>query len=255
MKIAFLVAVCGLVGCGGDNPLHPVAQGISSATITAHSVSLALAAVGGTPSSCTTVQTACGAYPCNTSVTVDVGGCPMPLGAADAGTITVAGTWSAPSTAMVAVTLVDVKVVASGDAAALENVTQVTASQNSDGATVTYTSANAGARSGVSQAAVGGSQSWTIDVAGLATADPSDDSFHLRSSSASVSAGLGANVDAETLDGVVIDGSCGLNPTAGTGTITKVQTIIPSVENIAFHSACDGKGTINGTSYDFDITS
>jgi hypothetical protein len=94
-----------------------------------------------------------------------------------------------------------------------------------------------------------------VDIMGLSTADPADDSFSLRASSASVSAGLGANVDAEMLDGVVIDGSCALNPTSGSGSITKVQTIIPSVENISFHSACDGKGTINGTSYDFDISS
>jgi hypothetical protein len=245
-----------LVGCSGGNPLHEVAQGISAATITARSVSLAMVAVGGTPLSCTSIQTGCVAFPCSASVTVDVGNCPMPLAAADSGTITVSGTWSSATAAMVSVTLVDVKVAATNDVAALENVTQVSANfGGGDAANVTYTSANAGARSGISQAAVGGSQSWSVDIMGLTTPDPADDVFQLRSSSASVSAGLGANVDSEQLDSVEINGSCALNPINGTGSITKVQTIVPSVENISFHSACDGKGTINGTNYDFDITS
>jgi hypothetical protein len=73
-------------------------------------------------------------------------------------------------------------------------------------------------------------------------------------SSAAGAAGLGASAKAATLTGVVVDPSCGTNPIAGSGTITEVSGFIPTIENLAFHTTCDGTGAVNGHAYPFDVT-
>jgi hypothetical protein len=242
-------------GCSGDNPLREVAQGIVAAATTARSVSLAIGAVGGNAAACVQIATPCTSFPCQTSAAIQVGsGCSMPLGAADSGVVNVMGSWSSVSDATVTAQFVNVKESVNPDAIALTQVTQVTGSRSGNVTTVTYSGSNAGARAGLSNAAVGGSSSWTVEVDDKGTSDASDDVLTVRASSAAAGAGLGVSAKTMTLAGVVVDPSCTLNPIAGTGNITEVQTIIPKIQDISFHAACDGKGKVNSSNYDFDAS-
>jgi hypothetical protein len=256
-RLATLLVLLGALaaGCGGDNPLREVAQGIVAAAATARSVSLAIGAVGGNAAACVQVATPCTTYPCQTSAAIQVGAaCSMPLGAADSGVVNVMGSWSSVSDATLTMQFVNVKESVNPDAIALAQVTQVTGTRSGNITTVTYSGSNAGARAGLSGTAVGGSSSWTVDVDDKGTADPGDDVLTVKASSAAAGAGLGVSAKTMTLAGVTIDPSCALNPIAGTGNITEVQTLIPKIQDISFHAACDGKGSVNNSAYAFDAS-
>lgn len=248
---SLLVAVS--VGCGGGNPLRESALAIASAAITARSVSLATSAIGGAPASCVSVTAACTTYPCQGGVAIALGdGCALPLGGAATGTINVTGNWTSATQATLSATLADVRAGAESKAVALASVTSVSASVSGDIVSVTYVGSTAVARSGVSSTAAGGSSSWTISVDTQGTAEADDDVLTIDSTQASGSAGLGASAKVADFNGVVLDPTCRDNPTAGQGNITSVSGFIPKITKISFHSACDGKGEVNGSAHDFD---
>lgn len=252
---ALALGVLAMVGCGGSNPLHETALGITAATSIGRSVQLAMLAVPGTQAAgCVQVTQACSSYPCDGAATVSLGGdCPLPLGGTTAGTVSVTGHFTSASDATLAATFTNVTV-GNDKPIALATVTAVTATQSGASVKVTYAGENAGARSGVTAASVGGASSWTVDIDTKGTAQPGDDTLTVTASNASATAGVGTTAKAATLDGVVVDPSCTQNPIGGTGQITEVSGFIPNIENISFHAACDGKGVINGHAYEFDVT-
>jgi hypothetical protein len=185
-------------------------------------------------------------------VTLD-GVCSLPLGGAATGQITVSGSWSSATSATVQAQFVNVRVAATKDVVALSSVTSIMAEIVGQTVTVKYVGANAQARSGASNTAVGGSSDWDVSVDTKGTADAADDVLVIDATSASAAAGLGASAKVTTFNGVTIDPSCTENPIAGSGSITAVSTFIPSITNIEFHSACDGKAEANHKSYPFDF--
>lgn len=249
-----LVTLLGLAACGGDNPLREHAQGIAAAATTARSVSLAIGAVTGiSASGCVQATTACTTYPCAGAAQITLGdACPLPLATGVTGQITVNGMWSSATDASVQVVFVDVKESASTDAIALTKVTSISATSSGETIHVSYSGSNAGARSGLSNVAVGGSSTWDVDIDTKGTDNAADDVLTVSSTSAGGSAGLGASAKVASLSGITISPDCALNPTAGSGQITEVQTFIPKITNISFHASCDGKGIVNGDAYDFD---
>jgi len=254
VAVAMLAGGFGAMGCSKDNPLRETALGIVAAAATARSVSLAMDAIAGSAAACVQVSAACTSYPCSGGATVSIGSeCPYPLGAYT-GTVNVTGQWTSASDAKVQAQFVDVRETVSSDAFALVNVTEISATRTDGSVSVSYTGANESARSGLSNTAVGGSDSWTVDVNTQMTAAPGDDVLTLTATSASASAGLGTSAKTMTLSGVTLDPTCTLNPTAGSGDITEIQTFIPKITKIAFHAACDGTGSVNGDSYEFTTT-
>jgi hypothetical protein len=246
-----------MAACGaGDNPLRETALGISTAAAIGRSVQLGLDAVSGAQvAGCVQVTQACSTYPCDGAATLSLGGgCPLPLGGAAAGTVTVMGRFTSSTDATFSATFADVTAGAEAKPIALANVTTVSARRSGNTVEVKYTGSTAAARAGLTAASIGAASSWTIDVDTRGTPDPTDDLFTIDSSSASGSAGLGASAKAATLDRVIVDPSCALNPIAGEGSITEVSGFIPRIDKIAFHAECDGKGLVNGRAWAFDTT-
>lgn len=249
-----LAAALGIGGCGGGNPLHETALGISAATSVGRGAELAFSAMTGTTIACVQVTTACTTYPCDSSATVTLGnGCGLPLGGNATGTMVMAGHFDSAESASFTATFTNVTV-DNTKPIALASVSDVTASKSGGALTVTYAGENAVARSSVGGASIGAASSWTIAVDDKGNSDPADDSFSIQASSASGAAGVGASAKAATLTNVVVDPSCAKNPIGGSGSITEVSTFIPTIEKISFHSACDGKGEVNGHAYEFDVT-
>lgn len=240
-------------GCSGSNPLREPAQGIAAAALTGRGVSLAMAGITGTSTTCVQVTTACTSYPCQGAATVTLGdGCGLPLGGAGTGQITVNGSFSSATDATLQATFVDVRAATSKQAVALSSVTSLSASVAGDLVTVKYVGSNAQARSGLTSTAVGGTSTWEVAIDTQGTPEASDDVLIVESTAAGASAGLGTNAKVASFDNVVLDPSCTENPTAGSGSITEVSGFIPKITKIEFHAACDGKGTVNDKSYDFD---
>lgn len=254
-RVLALLAMSAAACSGTGDSLHDIALGLATATATARSASLAMAAIGGTAPSCASVTSACTTYPCAGAVSIAVGGdCAYPLGAAASGTVKVTGQWSSAGSATLGAEFIGVdEAVGKGEAFAATQVTTITATLSGGTVSVTYDGSTATARSGLPSAAVGAASSWMVSEAGVSTTDPSDDVLTVQASSASVAVGLGANVDAVTLSDVMIDPSCAENPVSGTAQVTKVQTIVPSVTNVSFHAACDGKADVNGHPHTFSI--
>lgn len=242
--------------CGGGNPLHETALGISAASSVGRSVELALAGMTGVQvASCVQVAQACTSYPCTGAATVNLGSdCTLPLGGAASGTVAVMGQLSSATDGTLTATFTNVTVGKDQKAFALASVTAITASQSGNTVQVTYAGENAQARSGAGAESIGAADSWTLDIDTKGTTDLADDVISIDASSASGAAGAGATAKAATLSQVVVDPSCALNPIGGSGNITEVSTFVPTIENISFHAACDGKGEINGHAYPFDVT-
>lgn len=253
-RFAFVGLLFIVGGCSSGNPLREPAQGIASAALTARGVSLAVTAVAGSTAPCVQVTKACTSFPCDGAATVTLGaGCELPLGGAASGQISVSGSWTSQSSASVQAQFIDVRAAAGNNTVALTSVTSISSSQSGDTVTVQYSGSTAQARAGASNAAIGGASSWQVVVDTMGTAEASDDILTIKSTAASGAAGLGASAKAASFDGVVIDPSCDQNPTAGTGSITEVSGFIPKITRFEFHSACDGKGEVNGKSYPFDF--
>jgi hypothetical protein len=196
------------------------------------------------------VTTACSTFPCDGEVKITVGGeCAFRLGLSG-GTVTVNGSWSDANSAKVTSVFTDVN--AGGKTYAFASVKELQVDRSGDSTTVRYSAANATARSG-STTALATTNNWTAVVDSKGTADQNDDTMTISSSSVSAGAGLGNSAAVVTLDSVVISPDCDKNPISGSGNSTKVEGIIPKIDTIKFHSACDGKAEFNNTSYSFDV--
>lgn len=255
MKVAPLTLCLGAVflgvGCAEPNPLDETSQGVGVTAASARSASLAFDAMAGTGPACASVTTACTTYPCDGEVAITVGGeCGLRLGLSG-GTVTVKGSWSDANSATVQTVFASVQ--SSGKTYAYESVTQMSVDRSGNTTTVQFSAANAAARSDISGAALASTNTWRAVVDSKGTTDENDDTMTISSSSVSASAGLGNSAAVVKLDDVVISPDCDKNPISGTGNSTKVEGIIPKIDTITFHSACDGKAEFNNKSYAFNV--
>ncbi len=254
---ALAASAVAMGACGADNPLRETALGISAAASVGRSAQLALLAVSGAQStSCVQVTQACTTtYPCDGSATVTLGGnCPLPLGGAATGTVTVMGRFSSAKQATLSATFTNVTAGAKAKPIALASVTTISASQTNNVVEVKYTGTTAAARGDVAAASIGASSTWTVSIDSKGNAEPADDVLTIESSAASAAAGVGASAKVASLRSVVISPTCNANPVSGDGSITEVSGLIPSITKIAFHSTCDGTGSVNNDAYPFDTT-
>lgn len=253
---AFLfAALCLVPACGSakQEAIDEVQFGLTTASAIARTSSLAMDAIKGTASACVVVKTACTNYPCsNGEVTITLGaGCPLPLGGVASGTVTVTGSWQSADDATLSQTFTNATVASqSNKALAVAKVTQVSARRSGNTLTIRYTGANAVAGAGGSAVAVGAANTWDIDLDTKGTPDPNDDSMTVDATSAS--AGVGST-RAVSIKDAVLSASCRQNPTAGSADITAVSGFIPTITKIQFHSACDGKAEVDGSTRDLQL--
>ena len=252
-RLFFGVGLAFLGACGNpqQKAINEVQFSLTTAAAVGRTAALAMDAMKGMPVACTTVKTACTTYPCTAgAVTIALGpGCPLPLGGAATGTVTVTGNWSSVDQATLSQTFTDAQVTAqSNKALAIASVTQVSASRSGNTLTIKYTGTNAVAGASGSAVAVGASNSWTVAVDNKGTADPNDDLLTIDSTSVSAGGFSGARV--ANVNGVVLDPSCRQNPTAGSADITQVSggiVPVPTITKIKFHAACDGQAEVDGS--------
>jgi len=254
----FSLGVCVLLmACGAKQAaIDEVQFGLTTAGAIGLSGALAMDAIKGPAPACAMVQTACSSYPCTMgSANVSLSaGCPLPLGGAASGSVTVTGSWSSADSAMLQQTFTNATVAAqSNKALAVANVKQVSASRSGSNITISFTGANAVASASGTAVAAGGSQSWTVVVNTKGTADPSDDVLTVDATSASGGAGVLGSARVASIKGAVLDPSCRLNPIAGSADITQVSGLIPTITKIQFHATCDGKAEVDGSTQDLQL--
>jgi hypothetical protein len=246
-----------LSGCGAKQAaIDEVQFGVTSASAVGRAAALAMDGIKGTSSTCVVVTTACTAYPCTSgAVTITLGsGCPLPLGGVASGSITVTGNWSNADQATLSQIFVNTQVASAQKALAVASVTQITASRSGNTLTVQYTGENAAAGASGSAVAVGAADSWTVAIDNQGTPDPGDDVLTVNASSAAGGGLGGARVT--TITGAVLSPSCTQNPTAGSADITTVSgglVPIPTITKVVFHSACDGKAEVDGSTVDLQL--
>lgn len=247
LRAACLLGTLALVACGSNKEtVDQVAVGLSTAANVSRAASLALDAMKGS-TACTSVTTACATYPCDGAVTVNLGsGCPLFLGGEATGTVTVSGHWDSEDKASLTTEFTSVKANDYKNEAVVAKVTTISVERTGNTITVEFTGTNATTRANVDKAAAANTETWDVTVDTKGTADPADDAVTVKATSVNAAAGLGTSAKVVTMDDVRLDPSCRKNPVSGTADLTEVQTIIPKIVKVKFHSACDGKAEVNG---------
>jgi hypothetical protein len=259
MRVRSLVAgfVMLLGACGAKQAaIDEVQYGVTSASAVGRVAALAMDGIKGMSSSCVAVTTACASYPCNNgAVTITLGpGCLLPLGGAATGSVTVTGSWSSADQAMLQQVYANAQVTSAGKALAIASVTQISASRSGNTINIQYSGTSAVAGASGSAVAVGGGDTWTVAINTQGTADPSDDVLTVNATSASGGGLSGARV--ASISGAVLSASCQQNPTAGSAQITQVAgglVPVPTITNISFHSTCDGKAEVDGSTVQLQL--
>lgn len=246
-----------LAACGAKQAaIDEVQFGLTTAGVIGLSGTLAMDAIKGPAPACVTIKTACSTYPCTTGAAeISLGaGCPLPLGGAAAGSVSVTGNWSSVDQATLSQTYTNATVAAQNNKAlAVATVKKVSAERSGNTVTVKFTGADAVASASGTAVAAGGSQSWTVAVNTKGTPDPSDDVLTVEATSASAGAGLLNSARVASIKGAILDPSCRLNPIAGSADITQVSGFIPTITKIQFHAACDGKAEVDGVTQDLQL--
>jgi hypothetical protein len=219
--------------------VRPLEVGLGAAMAIGQSSSIAVSAMS-TTTVCATVSQPCSTFPCNGSVTVNLGnGCPLPLGGNATGTVTVSGTWQSANQATASFTFVNA--VAGTQNVVVTSATNVTIQRSNGHVTVSFSGQNVNVHGSV---AVAAQSVWNVDVDQAGTpADPSDDNYTITGSTQS---GGGSTTEQVTASDVIVKASCRLNPVSGSGTIQSVTST--SLEQVAltFHATCDGKADASG---------
>jgi hypothetical protein len=255
---AYLFAVLSLASACGNpkqEAIDEVQYGLTTASAIGRTSALAMDAIKGTASACVSVKTACTSYPCtNGEVTITLGaGCQLPLGGVASGTVTVTGSWQSADEATLSQTFTNAQVAAQSSttkALAVAKVTQVSARRSGSTLTVRYTGANAVAGSSGSAVAVGAANTWDLSIDTKGTPDPNDDSMTVDATSAGAGFGSARTV---RIRSALLSPECRQNPTAGSADITAVSGFIPTITNVQFHSACDGKAEVDGSTRDLQL--
>ncbi len=247
MKIArWFAAGCsfGMLLAMGCNPtvsvdVEPVEMSIGTASPAAHTAALAMAAMAGDMAHCARVIEHCaGQYPCEGEVEIELGpACPLPLGADGHGLVTVQGTWHAEDEATLGASFTHVDV--GGRALVVVEASNLVAhwSPRGDGrAWVAFSDSDVevSAYSGVSV----GSSDWHVEIDLQGTPDDPKDDIYVIDGNASIV--HNTTVRDISLDHVVIDPVCSLNPIAGNGELVDVGLLNVTVVDLSFHEHCDG---------------
>lgn len=235
--VALATTAC--INTDGDSvDTAPAENVIGTAAPLAHAGTLAMAILSGSPAPCAEVVVGCSAPPCPVEVGVSVNaGCHLPIGADGAtGRVPVTGTMSTPNNANLIAVFHDVDV--NGEQVIFRRGA-FTVSRSGSVLTMAYgdqglelTEPNVS----VQQAG------WTVTVeTGATFGDTSDDRMVLSGAQQTV---IDSSVTQVALANVVIEGSCTLNPTAGSVTIEKVGASSGAVTTLRFHAACDGRAEV-----------
>jgi hypothetical protein len=236
-----------VVGCSGaDSSVREVEIGLGTASAIGRSAALGACGITWSDTSCVSSVQGCASYPCGGDVEVTLGhDCPLPLGGEASGAVSVTGQWTTEDNATLAQLFTKVRAAGQSDVA-VTRTTSVSSTRSGSMITIQYAGAVAETRAGVGYAAAGGSDSWTITVDTRGTLEASDDQFTIDVTKAAAAAGVGGAAKVVSMSGVVLDPGCRQNPIAGKAQITEVQTLVPSIVNITFHAACDGRAEVNG---------
>jgi hypothetical protein len=235
----FVVPCLALVGCiktGGDVDLRPMEVAIGAAASLGHASTIAMNAMSA-QTACAQVTRACASYPCSDgAVTITLGAdCPLPLGGAATGVVSVTGTWQSATQATLSSTFTNV--LAGANETVVVSATNVTATPTS----VSYTGQDVQAQGASALAA---QSTWNVSL----------DGSKRYTISGTQQAGSGGGAASQlNVSGVVLDPACTLNPVAGSATIQDVGGLSVSQANITFHSACDGKAQADGTPVNVDF--
>jgi hypothetical protein len=237
-----------LAGCGNDGgfSIRSIEVGIGAAIAIGQSGGIAMRAMASTTMVCATVDTQCTTYPCNNGkVTASYGGqCPLPLGTSS-GQVTVSGTWQSKDQASLSQVFANAAAGQKNVVVASTSSLSVRRSGGSGSAQITtidFGGQNATVR-GVT--ALAAQSRWTVVVDDAGTPDdPNDDKYTVDG----VDQAAGGTASGQiSVDNVVVDPSCRLNPIGGDGTIQSVSTFSVRQERVTFHAACDGKADLRGT--------
>jgi hypothetical protein len=235
--IAVASAAC--INTDGDSvDTAPAENVIGTAAPLAHAGTLAMAILSGSPTPCAEVVVGCTTAPCPVEVGVNVGdGCHLPIGADGAhGRVPVTGTMSTPNNANLVAVYQDIDVDG-------ENIIfrrgAFTVSRNGSVLTMAY--GDQGLE--LTEPTVSVMQAgWTVKVeTGATLGDTSDDRMELTGAQQVI---INSNVTQVAMTGVVMEGSCTLNPTAGSVTIEKVGQSNGAVTTLKFHATCDGRADV-----------
>jgi hypothetical protein len=235
--IAVTSAAC--INTDGDRvDTAPAENVIGTAAPLAHAGTLAMAILSGSPTPCAEVVVGCQAAPCPVEVGVSVGeGCHLPIGADGAtGRVPVTGTMSSPNNANLVAVFHDVDV--NGEQVIFRRGAFTV---NRNGSVLTMAYGDQGLE--VTEPNVSVHQAgWTVTVeTGATLGDPSDDRMMLSGAQQII---IDSTVTQVALANVVIEGSCTLNPTAGSVTIEKVGQSSGAITTLKFHATCDGRADV-----------
>ncbi len=253
-KHAFLSCLVTITGCDfGFKPPLPdirdVEVALGAGMAIGQTSSIAMNSVSApSPAACVTVNNACtSSYPCNGSVTVNLGAeCPLPLGEAVAGTVTVSGTWSSADQATAQVTFVDAT--AGGQSVVVTSATSLSVKRSAGKVSVTYVGQNVSTKG---QATLAAQSSWSIAVENAGTAnDPRDDKLTLTGTQQQAG---GSTTNQVTVTNAVMAPTCRANPVSGSATIQKVTNTSVQQSFLTFHSACDGMVDVGGQSVKLNV--
>jgi len=231
-------------GCGGGgSDYEAIEVALGAATSVAHASSIAVGAMAG-PTACATVARACGSgatYPCDGEVAIALGdACPLPLGGAATGSVSVTGSWSAATDSTM--TTGWTSVMAGGGSVYVRQSTGVRVRDS--GGTLRLTAVGQDI-SVAGAAALAAQSTLTVDVDQAGTpGDPSDDVYTVDVTQQNVT---GGGTKQLTISNARIDPSCRLSPVAGQATLQEVSGFSVRQEVLRFHAACDGKADVTGT--------
>jgi len=258
-RLCAIVAMGLLAACGRSQQaqINEVQFGITSAAVVGRISALAMYAMKGEATACTTVKTACATYPCATGeVTVTLGpDCPLPLGGTASGTVLVTGNFTSTDSATLSHTYVNTQVTEQENKAlALESVTQVKVSRLGNQVVVNYSDADAKTGATGGAVAVGAGASWTIGVGNNNTSDLADDGLGVLAGGPS--AGEFSGVRHFSVHAAGLNPSCRRNPVSGFARIDVSaggSATTNSVIEIKFLPGCDGQVEVNGRVQPFQL--
>jgi hypothetical protein len=241
--IVLVVGNVGFLGCTEDPEdridIEQLEDAIATAASVAYAGALAFPAMIGEDISCTTISESCASYPCPVSLTLQVGNaCPFPIGTAPDGTVDVTGELDSDTTGTLSASFESIDI--DGGESVVVNVSDFDISYASNLFTIAYSDALVNLTQGSPYTVNASDWDVTIDTKGT-LADNSDDIITISGDRDSV---VGLNVYKLQLTDVTFTPNCTRNPTAG----SVVFQHGAATYEFGFHSQCDGKLDIIGTS-------
>lgn len=232
---AAVLVVCS--GCFGGRAALDTRQaeyGLAAASEIGLASSIAMNAMAATSAlPCATVSQKCTSYPCNSTVTVVMGGgCPLPLGGTATGSVSIQGTWNSATSSTATMTFAHVAV--GSQNGVVTSAKNIVVSQSGSTTTTTYVGQDVQVQGAVTMV---GQVSWSVTTTAATPTDPTTYSYDIEGVDQQVS---GSSVTQLSAAGVTLSPSCSKNPTAGTVILQNVVGASANESDITFHSSCDG---------------